>query len=317
MSATAPLSEQEPWPALPYADWRETRDTLHMWTQIVGKVRMALTPAVNHWWHVPLYLNTRGLTTSPIPYREGCFDVSFDFLDHRCTVLSSKGDSRTIALQPQTTAAFYAALTRALHELGVQVAVNTLPMEVPNPIRFELDDVHRSYDAEAAQRFWRILLRSHLLMSGFRGLFLGKASPVHFFWGSFDLAVTRFSGRVAPPHPGAPGLPDSITREAYSHEVSSAGFWPGGEGMEEPIFYAYGYPTPDGFAEAAVRPSLARWEPAMGEFVLPYEAMRRGGDPDGALRDFLQTTYEAAADLGGWDRRLLERATERQGATVA
>lgn len=317
MTATPFDAGQEAWPALPYAGWRETRDTLHMWTQIAGKLRMALTPAVNHWWHVPLYVTAQGLTTSPIPCGSRSFELVFDFLADQFRILLSDGTVRAVPLRPQTTAAFHAAVMAALEEVGAPLRINTRPVEVAEPIRFEEDEVHRSYDGEAARRFWRVLLRSHRIMSEFRGRFLGKASPVHFFWGSFDLAVTRFSGRGAPPHPGVAIMPDFITREAYSHELSSAGFWPGGDGLEAPVFYAYAYPAPDGFAEAPVRPAESRWEPAMGEFVLPYESMRRTADPDGALLDFLQTTYEATADLGGWNRTVLERTAKRQGAPVA
>jgi hypothetical protein len=313
MTATPPAAGQAPsareaWPALPYAEWRDTRDTLHMWTQIAGKVRMALTPPVNHWWHVPLYLWSRGLTTSPIPYGERSFELSFDFIDHRFEVVCSDGPRRSVQLEPQTTAAFHAAVGQALAEVGVEVRINPRPVEVMDPIRFDQDETHRSYDPDAANRFWRVLLSGTQVMTAFRGRYLGKSSPVHFFWGSFDLAVTRFSGREAPPHPGVAIMPDFITREAYSHEVSSAGFWPGGDGLEEPVFYAYAYPVPEGFADAPLRPGIARWEPAMGEFVLPYEAMRRDAPPEAALLEFLQSTYEAAADLAGWDRRALERS---------
>ena len=307
MAERAPAAE-EPWPALPLAQWRDTRDTLHMWTQIAGKVRLALAPPVNHWWHVPLYVSACGLTTSPIPYRERSFELVFDFLAHRFEVLCSDGARRTVPLGPQTTAEFYAAAMQALADAGIEVRINPTPVEVTDPIRFDQDVQHRSYDPDAARRFWRVLLRSTEVMTAFRGRFLGKSSPAHFFWGSFDLAVTRFSGREAPPHPGVPIMPDSITREAYSHEVSSAGFWPGGDGLGEPVFYAYAYPTPDGFARAPLRPDIARFDETMGEFVLPYEAMRQAPDPDALLLDFLQSTYEAAADLGGWDRRALERA---------
>ena len=306
MTATPSAARQEAWPALPYAEWRETRDTLHMWTQIAGKIRMALTPAVNHWWHVPLYVTTRGLSTSPIPYGERSFELVFDFVEHAFLIFCSDASVRTLRLRDQSTAEFFQAVTGALAGIGVEVAINRRPVEVSDPIRFDLDETHRSYDPDAAQRFWRVLLRSHQVMSAFRGRYLGKASPVHFFWGSFDLAVTRFSGRGAPPHPGVAIMPDFITRESYSHELSSAGFWPGGEGLEAPVFYAYAYPTPEGFKGAPLRPAAARWEPAMGEFVLPYEEMRRAADPDGALLDFLQSTYEAAADLGRWDRAALD-----------
>jgi hypothetical protein len=278
-----------------------------MWTQIPGKVRLALSPPVNHWWHVPLYVTCRGLTTSPIPYGAVSFEMAFDFLDHALKVICSDGRTVPVALRPRTTADFYAEVTAALAEIGVRAEISTLPSEVPDAIRFEQDTVHAAYDAEAVTRFWRALLSTQGVFEQFRGRWLGKVSPVHLFWGALDLAVTRFSGRVAPPHPGAPGLPDAVTREGYSHEVSSAGFWPGGPGVEEAIYYAYAYPSPDGFAAAPVRPEAAYFHEGMGEFVLPYEAVRRAPSPADALLEFLQSTYEAAADLGAWDRAALER----------
>ena len=296
------------WPELDYAGWRDTRDTLHMWTQIVGKIRMALATPVNHWWHVPLYVFSRGLTTSAIPYRDGrAFEMAFDFIDHRLRITCSDGSAREVALRPRTTADFHAEVMRALAELGIAVRIWATPTEVPNPIPFERDTVHAAYDGEAAQRFWRALVQVERVFTVFRGRFVGKSSPAHFFWGSFDLAVSRFSGRTAPPHPGMPGLPDYIMREGYSHEVSSAGFWPGGEGHEAPAFYAYAYPTPAGFADAPVRPAAAGYDTGLGEFLLPYDAVRTAPSPDAAPLEFLQSTYEAAADLGGWDRAALER----------
>jgi hypothetical protein len=279
-----------------------------MWTQIAGKVRMKLAPLVNHWWNVPLYVSGRGLTTSPIPYGERTFELVFDFIDHEFRVLCSNSAVRSIPLRPQTTAAFYGGVMEALAGIGVEVRIYTTPSEVGDPIPFEQDTTHAAYDPDAAHRFWRALLSSHNVFSTFRARYLGKISPVHFFWGSFDLALTRFSGRVAPEHPGVPIMPDYVTREAYSHEVSSAGFWPGGEGLEEALFYAYAYPVPEGFKEARVSPAAARFDTTMGEFVLPYEAVRRAASPEAELLDFLQSTYEAAANLGGWDRRALERA---------
>jgi hypothetical protein len=298
----------ETWPELDYAAWKDTRDTLHMWTQIAGKIRMKLTPLVNHWWNVPLYVSSRGLTTSPIPYGDRTFELVFDFIDHEFRVLCSNSAARSIPLRPQTTADFYAAVMEALAYIGVEVRIYTVPSEVPDPIRFEQDTTHASYDADAAHRFWRAILSTQNVFHTFRSRYLGKTSPVHFFWGSFDLAVTRFSGRAAPEHPGVSIMPDFVTREAYSHEVSSAGFWPGGPGVEEALFYAYAYPVPDGFNDARIGPASARFDTTMGEFVLPYEALRRSASPEAELLEFLQSPYEAAADLGGWDRRALERA---------
>ena len=294
------------WPALAYADWADTAATLHMWTQIVGKVRMALTPAVNHWWHVPLYVSARGLTTSPMPIGGRTIEIAFDFIAHRLEIACSDGAYEIVALKPMSVAAFHREVMAALERLGVRPRIWTVPCEVENPIPFEQDEVHASYDPEAAQRFWRVLVQADRVLKIFRGRFIGKASPVHFFWGSFDLAVTRFSGRRAPPHPGSEILPASVSREAYSHEVSSCGFWPGAPGVEA-IFYAYAYPEPQGFADAPIRPRGARWEESLGEFVLPYETMRTAHSPDFALLNFLQSTYEAAADLGRWPRAELER----------
>ena len=277
-----------------------------MWTQIAGKIRMALSPPLNHWWHVPLYVFSRGLTTSPIPYGERCFELAFDFIDHRLRVVCSDGTERAVELRPRTTAEFYGEVMRALRELGIEVRIRTTPSEVADPIPFEQDTVHAAYAGEAAQRFWRALVQMQRVFTEFRGRFLGKSSPVHFFWGSFDLAASRFSGRMAPPHPGAPGLPDAVTREGYSHEVYSAGFWPGGDGQEA-SFYAYVYPAPAGFSGAPVRPDAAGYSDALGEFLLPYQAVRTAASPDRALLDFLESTYAAAADLGGWDRAALER----------
>ena len=294
------------WPALAYDDWADTAATLHLWTQVVGKIRMALTPPVNHWWHVPLYVSARGLTTSPMPIGGRSIEIVFDFLAHRLDIACSDGAYEYLPLQPMSVATFYRQVMAALDRLGVRPNIWTTPCEIENPIPFEADDVHKSYDPEAAQRFWRVLVQTDRVMKAFRGRFIGKASPVHFFWGSFDLAVTRFSGRRAPPHPGSPILPASVSREAYSHEVSSCGFWPGAPGVD-PIFYAYAYPEPPGFADAPVRPRGARWDAGLGEFVLPYETMRTALSPDFALLVFLQSTYEAAADLGGWPRGELER----------
>ena len=294
------------WPALAYADWADTAQTLHMWTQVVGKVRMALTPAVNHWWHVPLYVGARGLTTSPMPVDDRTVEIAFDFVAHRLEIACSDGALEHLPLEPMSVAAFHRKVMAALDRLGVRPLIWTVPCEVENPVPFEHDEVHAAYDPKAAQRFWRVLVQADRVLKVFRARFIGKASPVHFFWGSFDLAVTRFSGRRAPPHPGSEILPASVSQEAYSHEVSSCGFWPGGPGVDA-MFYAYAYPEPPGFAGAPVRPRTARWEPSLGEFVLPYEAMRSSQAPDFALLNFLQSTYEAAADLGGWPRSELER----------
>ncbi len=295
------------WPELELANWRPTRDTLHLWTQVVGKVRLALSPPQNHWWHVPLYVTTRGLTTGPMPYGERSVGVMFDFIRHQLVIFCSDGAEVLRRLEPMSVAAFYAMTLKALAEVGVQVRIWPVPVELPDPVPFADDHAHAAYDRIYAQRFWRALVSSERVMTAFRGRFVGKSSPTHFFWGSFDLAGTRFSGREAPPHPGVPIMPDFITRDAYSHEVVSSGFWPGGDGLEDPIFYTYAYPTPDGFAEAAVLPTEASWNAAFGEFVLPYAAVRAAADPAAALTAFLQTTYATGADALGWDRAALER----------
>ena len=295
------------WPALPYEAGRATYETLHMWTQIVGKIRLAQSPWWNHSWHVPLYVTPRGLTTSSIPHEERFFDLELDFLDHRLHIRTSDGGTRDVALEPRSVASFYSATMEALEELAVPVRIHEMPNEVANPIRFGEDAVHATYDADVAGRLWRALLQVDRVFKRFQSGFLGKSSPVHFFWGSFDMAVTRFSGREAPPHPGGiPNLPDEVAQEAYTHEVSSAGFWPGGEPLPEPVFYSYAYPAPDGFAQATVHPDAAAWHDALSEFVLPYEAVRTAASPDDALLAFLQSTYDAAADLGRWDRAALD-----------
>ncbi|HXS42708.1 MAG TPA: DUF5996 family protein [Stellaceae bacterium] len=296
------------WPALDYAQWRDTAQTLQLWTQIVGKLRLQSTPWVNHGWQVPLYVTARGLGTSPIPAGHEYLEIEFDFIAHRLRARTSRGEERALALEPQSVADFYARVMAMLEELGMAVAINETPNEVPNPIRFAEDRVHAAYDAAAAHRFWRALLQADRIFKHFRSGFLGKASPVHFFWGSFDLAVTRFSGRRAPLHPGGvPGLPDDVTREAYSHEVSSAGFWPGNDAYPRAAFYAYAYPEPKGFRERAM-PKGAGFEPALGEFILPYDTLRAAADPEALLLEFLQASYEAAAELGHWDRAALECA---------
>ena len=297
------------WPELPYAAWRESAETLQLWTQIVGKVRLSKTPWLNHSWHVVLYVTPRGLTTSPIPDGERSFEIAFDFIDHVLDIKTSEGAHRQLPLRPQSVASFYAELLGALADLNIEVAIDDMPNEIAAPIRFGDDHVHASYDADAVQRFGAMLRQADRVFKQFRTAFIGKASPVHFFWGSFDLAVTRFSGRRAPPHPGGvPYLPDAVAREAYSHEVSSAGFWPGGGAIDYPAFYSYAYPAPDGFADAKVRPDAAFFSKDLGEFILPYDAVRTAEDPDEALLQFLQSTYEAAANGAKWDRTELECA---------
>jgi hypothetical protein len=291
------------WPELPLEACQDTYATLHMWTQIVGKVRLALSPRINHWWGVALYVNARGLTTSAIPYNGGNFEIQFDFIDHTLIIQTSWGSSKTLALKAQSVAAFYAEFMSALRSLGIEVKIWTMPNEVPNPVRFELDTQHASYDPESAHRFWQILILCDNIFQEFRAGFIGKDSPVHFFWGSFDLCVTRFSGRRAPERAGA----DSITREAYSHEVISAGFWPGGGDIKGPAFYAYAAPEPTGFAEQPVQPAAAFYHPQMKEFLLMYDDVRRAASPREALLGFLQSTYEAGANLARWDRKALER----------
>jgi hypothetical protein len=303
-----------PWPELPYAAWKDTCQTLHLWTQIVGKIRTVRTPWLNHSWHVTLYVTARGLTTSPIPDGARTFQIDFDFIDHVLWLRTSDGHVRQVMLRPMTVAEFYADVLHSLSELGIVITINTKPNEIADAIPFAEDRLHASYDRDFANRFWRVLAASHDVFAQFRSGFLGKASPVHFFWGSFDLAVTRFSGRRAPRHPGGvPNLPDDVAQEAYSHEVSSAGFWPGGGAIDYPAYYSYAYPAPEGFASAPVRPTQAFFSAALGEFILPYDAVRTAADPGAALMDFLQSTYAAAADLGRWDRAGLECALGQPG----
>jgi hypothetical protein len=295
------------WPRLPFNEWAETAATLHMWTQIVGKVRLVLTPWTNHSWHVTLYLTSRGLTTSPIPHGFHTFEIRFDFINHELRILKSDGALKTMPLRAQSVANFYRELMDTLAELELPVKINLMPNEIENPIPFDRDEQHRSYDAEYANRFWRVLVQADRVFKEFRARFCGKCSPVHFFWGSFDLAVTRFSGRAAPPHPGGvPHLPDAITREAYSQEVSSLGFWPGNAAMPTPLFYSYAYPEPAGFAQAKVRPESATYNAKLREFTLPYDAVREAKSPDDILLDFAQSTYDAASILGKWDRSAFE-----------
>lgn len=278
-----------------------------MWTQIVGKIRLTLSPWTNHSWHVTLYVTSRGLTTSPIPHGSNTFEIQFDFIDHQLLIDKSDGARRTIPLKPQSVAEFYQALMKTLSDLELPVTINTTPNEIENPISFDQDEEHRSYDREYANRFWRVLVQSDRVFKEFRSRFCGKCSPVHFFWGSFDLAVTRFSGRQAPPHPGGvPHLPDEITREAYSQEVSSLGFWPGNAAASTPVFYSYAYPEPPGFAQAKVQPDAAIYEAKLREFILPYDAVRTAEKPDQVLLDFAQSAYDAASELGKWDRAALE-----------
>lgn len=303
------MERQPIWPELPYAAWKDTCTTLQLWTQIVGKIRLAQTPWLNHSWHTTLHLTARGLTTSPIPYEKRLFQIDFDFIDHVLLIQVDGGSKSELPLEAQSVAAFQAAVFAALDELGFEITIDRCPNEMPEAIPFHKDTIHASYDAEYAQRFWRVLLQTDRVFKHFRTGFLGKTSPAHFFWGSFDLAVTRFSGRRAPPHPGGvPHLADAVTREAYSHEVSSAGFWPGGGPVDYAAFYSYAYPTPAGFSEQPVKPAEALFHAGAGEFILPYEAVRAAADPDHTLLDFLQSTYEAAANMAHWDRGALECA---------
>jgi hypothetical protein len=303
-----PAPDNSSWPSLPFAAWKDTCATLHLWTQIAGKIRLSKTPWLNHAWHVTLYVWARGLTTGPIPDGARTFQIDFDFIDHVLWVRISDGHFRQLMLRPMPVAEFYADMMIAFKELGVAVKINTMPNEIPDAIPFDQDTTHASYDPDYANRFWRALLATHKVFSHFRTGFLGKVSPVHFFWGSNDLAVTRFSGRTAPRHPGGvPNLPNVVAQEAYSHEVSSAGFWPGSPGpVDFPAFYSYAYPAPEGFAAAKVKPKDAYFSKELGEFILPYDAVRTAANPERALMEFLQSTYDAAADLAKWDRAALE-----------
>jgi hypothetical protein len=296
------------WPALPFEAWKDTCGTLHLWTQIVGKIRLAKAPMTNHWWQVPLYVTCRGLTTSPIPYDGGRnFQIDFDFIDHYLRIEVSDGRSESLPLEPCSVADFYRRVIERLTTLGLEIPIWTMPVELPDPIPFEQDRAHAAYDPSCAQQFWRVLVDVDRALKQFRARFIGKVSPVHFFWGSFDMAVTRFSGRPAPPHPGAPHIADRITREAYSHEVSSCGFWPGNGGFGQAAFYSYAYPEPADLAVVQIRPEAAYYSHNLHEFILPYDAVRQAVSPDQAVLDFLETTYAAAADLGHWDRAALER----------
>jgi len=305
---------QRPWPELPTASWRDTYATLHLWSQIVGKIRLVRSPWLNHSWHVALYVTARGLTTSPIPDGTRSFQIDFDFLDHALRITTSDGAARQFALAGKSVASFYAAVMADLTALGISTEIDEIPNELPDPVRFSQDHGHASYDLEAVGRFHQILVNVDSVFKQFRTGFLGKASPVHFFWGSFDLAVTRFSGRRAPRHPGGvPHLSDEVACEAYSHEVSSAGFWPGSGAIDYPAFYAYAYPEPEGFRATKVRPDAAFFSEALGEFILPYDAVRTAREPEQALLEFLQSTYEAAANSAKWDRAALECAPGQPG----
>jgi hypothetical protein len=308
-------SESRDWPALPLDEWRDTYETLHRWTQIVGKVRLERTPWINHSWHTTLYVTARGLTTSPMWRQAKSLQIDFDFVDHQLLIFTGGGETRSIALRPMSVADFYREVMTALQELGLETTIDNQPSELADTLPFHEDVVHASYDGEAAQRWWRALLQCTRVFTKFRAHFIGKCSPAHFFWGAFDLAVTRFSGRPAPTHPGGvPHLPDRVVREAYSHEVSSAGFWPGGGAISYPAFYSYAYPEPAGYKDATVQPPGASYNPELREFILPYGVVRTAESPDQVLMDFLNSTYRAAADLGRWDRSALERESDPRGA---
>jgi hypothetical protein len=314
MPMTSSPARDALWPLLPLDGWRATYETLHLWTQIAGKIRLAQTPWQNHSWHVALYVSARGLTTSPIPFGARTLELEFDFCDHMLWLRTSDGHARQVMLKPQTTALFHGEVMAQLAHLGMEVRIDERPSEIADGIRYNEDHTHKSYDPDAARRLHKILVQCDRVFKQFRSGFLGKASPVHFFWGSFDLAVTRFSGRTAPRHPGGvPALPDAVACEAYSHEESSAGFWPGSGPIAEPAFYSYAYPAPQGFADAKVKPDAAYWSKDLGEFILPYEAVRTASDPDAVLLAFLQSTYDAAADLAKWDRKALECPLGRPG----
>ena len=308
MNRNLSTSTPDIWPPLPQTAWSDTCATLQFWMQIVGKVRLALTPPINHSWNVTLYPTIRGVTTSPMAYGSLIVQIDFDFVEHLLVVETSAGGRQIIPLKPMTVAAFYQQFMTALDGLGIPVHIWHVPAEVAEPIPFDQDFIHQSYDAEYVQRFWRILLQTSRVFTIFRARFIGKVSPIHLFWGALDLACTRFSGRTAPEHPSMPGLPDRVTRDAYSHEVSSCGFWPGAPGIE-PMFYSYAYPEPPGYAQYSVAPAQASFNSTLGEFVLPYDAMRQSADPDATLLQFLQSTYEAAANCAHWDRVALEATT--------
>jgi hypothetical protein len=296
-----------PWPELPLSEWKDTLATVHMWTQVVGKIRLKLTPLVNHWWNVPLYVTARGLTTSGMPYNDRLLQISFDFIDHLLVIETTEGSTKTIDLRHCPVAEFYQETMAALESLKMPVTIWTTPVEVPDRIPFEEDQKHATYDPEYMQRCWRILVQTNRVLTKFRSRFIGKVSPVHFFWGAFDMAVTRFSGRPAPLHPGVPNCGVFVMQEAYSHEVSSCGFWPGGGLVDNPAFYSYSYPEPQGFKDYAIQPREAYYHTGISEFLLPYDVVRSSSSPGEVLLSFLQSTYEAAATCGGWDRQALER----------
>jgi Family of unknown function (DUF5996) len=303
-------STSTPWPELTLSTWDDTRTTVHMWTQIVGKVRLALEPLVNHWWNIPLYVSARGLTTSLMHADDCGIEIEFDFIDHVLAFRTTRGERRAFPLESQSVASFYDATMTALADLGIRAQILARPVEIPDAIPFADDSGHCAYDADAMHRFWLALVQVDRVLRQFRARFIGKASPVHFFWGAFDLATTRFSGRPAPLHPGGvPNCADWVMQEAYSHEVSSCGFWPGGS--EEGSFYSYAYPEPPGYATRSVEPDAAAYDAGLGEFVLPYRTVRTAADPDAMLLAFLQSTYAAAADVAHWDRATLERAGTR------
>ncbi len=301
--AQVPTDEPESWPALPLSSWKDTYTTLHMWTQIVGKVRLRLTPVVNHWWNVPLYVTARGLTTSRIPYGQRAFELWFDFIRHQLVLQTNDGLVKTFPLEPRSVAEFYKEIMELLRSAGIEVKIWRMPVEISDPIPFDQDRVHASYDRASVEKFWRILLSVDTVFNEFRARFIGKSSPVHFFWGSFDLAVTRFSGRRAPERPGT----DAMTREAYSHEVNSVGFWPGGGTIQGAAFYSYAAPEPQRFKDQRVRPDPAFYDRQLGEFLLMYDDVRKAESPTASLLEFCQSTYEAAATLGNWNRDALER----------
>lgn len=303
------------WPELPAGEWAATLATLHRWAQVVGKVRMCHTPWVNHSWSVPLYVDARGLGTSLIPHVPNAYEIGFDFVDHRLDIRSTDGRRGSVALESKATADFYAEVLQTLAMLGIDVDIHPVPSEIPDAVPFDADRVNATYEPAHAQALWQALVQAQRVFLAFRAEFVGKVSPVHFFWGSFDLAVTRFSGREAPPHPGGlPNFPNDVAREAYSHEVTSLGFWPGSAESPDPIFYSYAYPTPDGFADASVEPEGAAWLPDLGEFVLPYDVVRRSPDPDGALLSFAESTHSAAADLADWNHAVLRNESNRLGS---
>jgi hypothetical protein len=297
------------WPTLPSAEWTETIESVHLWSQVVGKIRLGYSPWLNHSWSVTLYVSPRGLRTSLIPYGGEAVELEFDFIEHRLDIATTAGQHGSVALRRQSVADFYEAVMDAMEAVGMPVAINPMPSEIANAVRFDQDTALRAYEPEHAHALWRALVQADRVLHRFRADFKGKASPVHFFWGSFDLATTRFSGRTAPPHPGAiPNFPDDVAREAYSHEVTSVGFWPGNRDAPTPIFYAYAYPTPEGFSASEIRPAEAFWLDALGEFALPYDAVAAADDPDEVLLSFFESTHEAAADLAGWSRTTLECA---------